>query len=653
MGAKKSFNRTDIPREYWDRSNWPDVLTDGWSDEDKTVFAKRKQAVDMYFSDFHSLLEIETVTGIARTQLYRMLERCIQTDEDGVVMGYRALIRYRHLQPYTRRKSTDGLGVKLTGALEVLFSCYPELRDSVEKSFIGKSDLPGDHVKSPTHIWLDFLRRCGKLGIKPPQYPFNTADRGRKAIERYLQKTKDKYFVGSAKRHGKDAGYKASRRSGDGESQKVIRPYQTVQFDGHRIDAQVTVCMESPEGDTIYKVINRLWFLCLIDEATRAILGFHIGINKEYTAVDVLTCVRKSLVPWSEHPFIVPGFEFEDGWGFPSGVVEECKWGVWDELRFDNGKANLAQVVITHLQEKVGCAVNPGPVRSPEFRNIIERVFETLEGVGPHRLPSTTGSHPGDPKRQNAERNAEKHRITVTEIEELLGLLVAKYNATPHASLNHMSPLETIRHRIHDRGYTVRQLPEEIRKEVQVVTIRESRVVRGDVKSGRRPYVTYEKVAYTSDLLQRSTARIGQELTLVVDVEDLRIVHAYLADGSEFGPLRAQGRWSMSRHSLQTRKEINRLAEQRILFLEKTSDPMEIYLNHLRLRLKEDKSARNKAERVRREISRDTSIEIEEEQTENTLPDITGEEDYQQPTDNTSSKQPKSHKLKYNETLIL
>lgn len=45
-----------------------------------------------------------------------------------------------------------------------------------------------------------------------------------------------------------------------------------------------------------------------------------------------------------------------------------------------------------------------GPVAVPVRRPIIERFFRTLEQNTFHRLPSTTGSNPLDPIRNNAEK---------------------------------------------------------------------------------------------------------------------------------------------------------------------------------------------------------------------------------------------------------
>ena len=46
--------------------------------------------------------DIENQTGVDRSQLYRLLNRCAQTHDDGRVFGYRALVRYSRVAQYER-----------------------------------------------------------------------------------------------------------------------------------------------------------------------------------------------------------------------------------------------------------------------------------------------------------------------------------------------------------------------------------------------------------------------------------------------------------------------------------------------------------------------------------------------------------------------
>src|SRR5699024_7573883 len=118
------------------------------------------------------------------------------------------------------------------------------------------------------------------------------------------------------------------------------------------------VAFQTPEGDEIVKTMYRIWILVIIDVATRAILGHHLCLNKEYSSNDVLHCIRNAVVPWEPQPLTIPGLTYADSGDFPSHALQEAKWGLWDELLYDNAKANLSHIVRDRLTQVVGCAVN-------------------------------------------------------------------------------------------------------------------------------------------------------------------------------------------------------------------------------------------------------------------------------------------------------
>src|SRR5690606_8523189 len=204
----------------------------------------------------------------------------------------------------------------------------------------------------------------------------------------------------------------------------------------------IAIIFKTPEGDEIVEVMNRIWILSIVDVATRAILGHHLCLNKEYSSHDVLMCFRNAIFPWKKKSLTIEGLNYSEGANFPSNLIPEASFGLWDELCYDNAKANIAKNVKEKLVDLVGCSINFGPVAVPVRRPIIERFFRTLEQNGFHRLPSTTGSNPQDPKRKKSEEKAIKYRITAEHLEELTDVLIAEYNATPHEGNNNLSPLE-------------------------------------------------------------------------------------------------------------------------------------------------------------------------------------------------------------------
>lgn len=564
----------------------------------KEKFLKRKQAVEMYMLNAASIKQIEQLTGINRKELGRLLKRCIELDSFGTVWGFRALIPNKKLKNYTRfisaNNSHNHLPTNFSGSFKQLLKAYPKIQEIVIDSFLSqRKKAVAEPIISIKFIHKRFLDACRAEGITVANYPFNTLNAGRKSIERYVKELENTYFANAAARYGEDSGRIASTTGlGEQNNQNISRPFQRVQFDGHRIDAMAAITFTTPEGDEITNVIERIWLLTIIDVATRAILGYHLSLNKEYSSWDVLQCVKNAVEPWKPKTLTIPGLKYPEKGGFASGKIDVVKWALWDELLYDNGKANLANIVKDRLTEVVKCAVNAGPVKTPERRGLIERFFGILEENGYHRLPSTTGSNPKDPKRQNPEKKAIEYKIKVEHLFELTEVLIAEYNGTPHGGVYYFTPLEIMEQRI-QRGMELRTMLEEKRSDINFFNMRVTRDVAGSVKRGKRPYVQYENVEYRSDVLARTPELIGTKLTLLVNINDLRSLHAYLPDGSEFGMLTAHGKWGITPHTLETRKRIFDLKRRKLIHFTYYDDPIIIYLDYLESEAQTSKRARN------------------------------------------------------------
>ncbi|WCN36214.1 hypothetical protein [Aneurinibacillus uraniidurans] len=598
MPKKKIIENEAIHASELDISGWPVVLLDDMPEKDKDLFMRRKTAVEMYMSGHKSSEKIYEETNIHPRELHRYVHRCLERDENGMIWGFRALVPRKRLVEYNRTRSlpvsSEEQPVQMTGAFQALLRKYPSVKETIDALYLrrNKKDV-SEPVIRLKHLHKKFLDACRTAGIRPHEYPFITKDAGRRAIERYAKQLHARYFSEASKRYGDEAVRHAHINDpGIKNYPIVVRPLEKVQFDGHRIDAILSVTFQTPEGDEITTTIERLWLLVIIDVATRVILGYHISFNKEYSSADVLQCIRNAIVPWKEKNFTITGLKYPEHGGYASRLIPEARWGLWDEFHYDNGKANLSNIVRERLTQIIGCSINAGPVNTPERRGIIERFFGLLEENGYHRLPSTTGSYPKDPRRQKSEEKAIKYRISAEHIEELTEALIAIYNGTPHEGINNLTPLEAMQQRV-QRGMTIRTMPEQRRDDISFLTLTAKRRVNGNMKSGRRPYIQYEGVTYHSQVLSQSLGLIGKTLTILVNIEDLRMVRAFLPDGSEFGVLMASGKWGITRHTLQTRKEITKLRSRKQLFYTSQDDPIEKYHEYLRSS-KHKKRERNK-----------------------------------------------------------
>ncbi|MEK3934442.1 hypothetical protein MKY41_03910 [Sporosarcina sp. FSL W7-1349] len=604
---RKLFEDLDIEERFLDISNWPQVISENLEDGDRTTFLARKLAVDLLMTTKTKISTIEQKSGLHRSEIYRFTRRCLEKDEFDQIKGYRALIPYKRVKDYNRSEfplSTEEESNNFSGAFNLLLETYPSLRELIIDSYLNRKRNKykiHDPIISIKNLHKKFIDECRLLGIKMSDYPFNTKTLAKKSLERYVKALSKTHFVEVAKRNGEQAAMIAKNTGiGNKNNPMIIRPLERVEFDGHRIDTSIAIIFNTPEGDEVVEVMNRIWILSIVDVATRAILGYHLCLNKEYSSHDVLMCIRNAIFPWEKKSLTIEGLNYSESANFPSNLIPEACFGLWDEFCYDNAKANLAKIVKEKLVDLIGCSINMGPVAVPVQRPIIERFFRTLEQNGFHRLPSTTGSHPQDPKRKNAEENAIKYRITAEHLEELTDVLIAEYNASPHEGNNNLSPLEVFEQRV-VRGMTILQLSEEKRNETVFFSLKVTRRVNGSEKEGRRPYVFYEGVRYTNEVLSRSPQLINKTLELIINTDDLRVIKAFLTDGSELGNLSAFGKWGITPHDLRTRKAINKLKSNSLIHFTQLEDPIQVYQNYLEKEAQKNKTNRNRLASLKKE----------------------------------------------------
>ncbi|MNW37249.1 Integrase core domain protein [compost metagenome] len=585
--------------------------------EEREIYTNRELAVTLYMQDTANLNEIKNQTGIDSKELREFVRRCLEYDSGSqTIWGFRALIPRKRTSEYTRKaalesNSKSNKNTKLNGAFTALLRRFPEIEEKIINAYLRRKE---SKVRRPALTGEDlhryFLKLCEDNGIELHQYPFNTEDKAYRSMYRFFNKIEKSHFTETAKLYGEESARQAKWRGNKSDTEDLLlrKPYQRVQFDGHKIDAIFTITFTTPEGDTITEVIDRIWLLVIVDVATRAILGHHLCVNKEYNLDDVLHCVRNSVVPYKKISFTIPGIDYHKDGGIPSSVIPQAEWALWEEFSMDNGRANIAKLVKDRLQRIVGCTVNYGPVNTPELRGIIERLFRTLEGMGYRKLLSTTGSNPSDPIRNNPEEHAKKYDISLNDLEELTHVLISDYNGIPHSGIRNFTPLKLMRQRI-EKGMEPRILEPNQRKEAAFFSLQTKRTVAGDIKKGKRPFIYYEGVPYRNDILTNSAHLIGTDLTLIVNIDDIRMIQAFLPDGSEFGYLMAYGIWGVTPHSLRTRKAINKLKKDRKIFFNSYQNPFQIYHEYIASKAKSVKSMRNKLAQLQRDLQSEEGFE--------------------------------------------
>lgn len=554
------------------------------------AFDRRRQALVRY-AEGESLRQIEKTTGVNRRELYRWLERAMIPHSDGRPYGFRALGRYMRIAEYAR-VSTVQIGGERgnsggAGALSQLFECYPSLSDWLRLQIkrrrvlleqINTDERLRTRLRGLQALHDEFLRQCRMVGLKATDYPFNTAGRAIRSLSELLKAEMLRSF-GLAARSAGASHLKGlpHREAGEG-SPAATRPYQMVEFDGHRIDLRLKVVVRDPLGFEHEFEIERVWLLVIIDVCTRAVLGYHLVLAREYCRYDVIKTIEKALEPHPARAFSIDGLGYEPQCGLPSQRWPELSYVTWEWMKLDNAKANLTNETLRALCEFIGCLVDAGPRYCPDERPYIERFFGTMAHRLSSRLPGYTGSHPRDLRRALADPKGNlRLYVSLDELEELVEYAITTYNGTPHTGLNNVAPLEAIEYFVSTQQTMLTRLAEHHRRTLCLMQSARRCRVRAYLEQGVRPHINLYGVRYTSGVLARSTRLVGKQILVYLNADDLRCVRAFLTDGTELGVLDAQGAWGVVPHNLKLRQEVRKLRDRRRSHLD-DSNPIEAYV---------------------------------------------------------------------------
>jgi len=596
--AGKKYNLSELKAA---RLEWKKVLEDALSPENREIFASRKKAVDMYIDGFDNNA-IGQETSIHETRIYKLVAKCCRTNPvTNEPYGYGALLPYRHIEKY-KREAAGGRAAS-AGMFEQLLQTHPSLTSFIADNYFGKSEATLEKNMAVTTLHKKFLDECRNLGIQDYEYPFNTAAKGLRTLRRYIISLRSQNEGLAIKREGKDARQKY-RATGKGHKNSTIplAPYSLVQLDGHQIDMLYTVPVTNSDGSISNLPASRVWLIAVIDAATRVILGYSLSTEENYSQTDVLAAIKDSIQPRAKVEFTIPGFCYPAEGGFPCFAIERANWAIFDAIMLDNAKAHLAHDVMSKITEKLKCAVNFGPVATPETRGIIERFFGVLEENGYHRIVSTTGSNAKDARRARAEKDAANYGVTYNDIAELTEYLIASYNNSAHTGLSGRTPIQVMKERMEGAGMAPCIADDKMKETVAGLTrLIVERTVRGTFSSGKRPYISYEGVEYRNEAISISDHLVGTKLFLEVDPGDISSVLAYTEDGIELGHLSAAGIWGRRSHSLKTRKEALKFANSNKTKNSPFYASLAGYEDELRNRAAQSRGARTKGERIRRE----------------------------------------------------
>jgi putative transposase len=560
--ARTLINPAHCELEKWQIPN-PIVL----SKADTAIYEKRKEAVEMY-SESVSYKEIHAYTGISKSEVRRLIQRCLTYDGNGKIYGFSALVPRIRIGEYVRKAPVEhirgGDSSGCAGAFEDLLRRFPEVDHRIQSLFFKEPNGIAVHeARIPiVDIHKNMIQMLRELKFSDTDWPFNTSNVGYKSLVKYCKRLREHHADRAMlARSGKDASRRMAIGNGYYRFLPMLRHYSYLLLDFHVVDAASTIVVTNAHGVELDIPVSRWYFGAICCDSSHAVVGLYIALERTPTADCALETVNSALTP---EKFIAndPKWRYvQDGKVLIHQLIPELEWQGFSALMVDNAWSNAANDVVNNIIDTIGCAVNFGPSRQWWRRHLIEKIFGELTRRGLQRLPSTHGSGPGDTKKDNPNQQAIRFKIRLTEIIALIYPHVLEHNVEQTESLQFASPVDVLKSALDHpaSGFYSSPLPKNTQKNPTLLQHMEEVTVRGNIEKGKRPYFVSDRCEYRNDKLARSFHLIGKKLIAYIYRRDCRIVHASIKEtGENLGPMSPEFRWSQVRCSWRLRKLINR-----------------------------------------------------------------------------------------------
>ncbi len=559
-------DRLDLSPTLANIEKWPSIDIRALPKEKRKGYLFNLKIVSKALSGEHTLETIANENNTTRSRISKLLNKCLGGKVEDEPLLSKGLIPYRRskrgkrITPLPTIENPSGANF----AFRRLLDEVPGLVDRLDG--LIKAEISDKKYKQNLRAeWVhEFFIKCLENAHWPTNtYPYTETSLGYEALRRYYVERKA-YLLQNKSRS-------LPRRKISSTLMKTAF-MEEVQLDEQVYDLFSSVHIDM-DGDMKPIPLARVSLVLARDVATTAILAYILSLGKTPSHDDILNCLHDIRKCWEPKTLLTPGLEYTPGSGLPSAIVPQARCVMMGELKLDNAFVHKSNIVRNHLTQTECCTFNLGLPANPLSRNWIEYAFK-LANEYSHRFASTTGSHSQDPKRQSRKNAKQSAIVSLRILEECLDVVLAHFNIEPKSHLGGLSPVDLIRYQVENIPLpmhfenTLCKLTSNDQSEI--VTVRWDSISRG------LPHINFYKVKYKSRDIP--PIYINKKINIIFDRDDIRLIKAYSLEGSYLGEFRAPRSWIRFKHSLKTRRKINKYTEK----IKKTiRDPLTSYFYYL------------------------------------------------------------------------
>lgn len=523
-----------VPELWSDLRKWPRPVLELLDDKD--TYVRREKAIRMYIQNA-SYEDIKNETGLSESWVRKQFARCLLPMSNDSIYGFNALVKNKNLVGYIRTADppelrTDAEGEKpgYSGAFAQLLARFSDgLLKLIEEHLLEAADKKDGKAREVRINWVSLQQKVHRYlknnGLTAENYPFTTRDKGYNAIVALSKKILYKKPIPYIRaRHGKNA---ANRAGIGGGIPSLIQPnghYQIIQLDFHKLDTVAIVEIARPNGEPIDAYVPRWWLGALVDTFSQAVIGVSDSFEAQTTESCVLDLIESAIAPQpplgEQNRFAVN----EDGNWLPNQSIPSLAFNGWNILKLDRAWAHKSTNVIASLVSTIGCAICFGRVGEWWARALVEHTFSILTQIGVQCLPSTTGSGPGDPRRNNPDQQALKYRFRQDDICDLMKASIRWINEDAKEGNFFSKPMDSLRRAVErsTTEYFPAPLPRERYCDRPTMWLTFPCKVEGDSSRGIAPYVRTKRCSFRSPQLASAWHLIGEVVFLQILRVDMR-----------------------------------------------------------------------------------------------------------------------------------
>lgn len=557
-----------VPPELRRTDEWPVIEIEALDDADRERFLRLKRGIEHGLAS-GNVTAAAKEAGCSRTTLQRQLNRCLERDPRGGLVGWYALKRGARVKAYLRsaplpqgRFGDPAAVARGAGLFQMFLRTHPGLQSELDAEIRKKAKTHNFALSKQTKAALStfFKKLCKRQDVSDASYPLNTRARAAKSLARYVESYLMAHPGAIASWYGDEAAGHVGLGGGSERIDFARRATDVATLDAHCIDCLFTIVVDTPSGPQPM-VVNRIWIYALCSFNPPVLWSIAASFGDQPSSSVVLEMLMAARTPWQPKDVASIGLHYKDGAGYPHGSIEGLGPPNFDLVLVDNALQHFASRILSAFR-RMGATVEFCAVGQWAQRAIGERLFGTLEVRGGlQRLPNGMAKFDGKPTVAPAER-ALATGARWNDALLILDVIGANYNAEAHKRLGNRSPLEAMRasRTFSAEQWFYRPTPPAsfLRAEIGMTVMR--RPFAGNLKRGERPYVEIDKLRYSHRDIDWSL--IGTAGIFHYPEGDGTWLRAFDESGKEIGVLRATGPTASFKCSRALRKILNNLISQ-------------------------------------------------------------------------------------------